>query len=97
MAHDMGESLKAVVRSDSSVALAICQRVGLGKVRHIEVQYLWVQEKHSAKEIDLRKVKGEDNPADLLTKGVPQEVLRKNVRAANVQLRGARVAVRRCH
>ena len=47
MARDMGDSLRAVVRSDSSAALAISQRVGLGKVRHLEVQYLWIQERHS--------------------------------------------------
>ena len=58
MARDMGEGLIAVIRSDSSAALAISQRVGLGKVRHIEVQYLWIQERHAALQIDLRKVKG---------------------------------------
>ena len=72
MARDMCEELKAVVRCDSSAALAISQRVGLGNVRHLEVQYLWIQERHSAKQNDLRKVKGEQNPADMLTKGVPQ-------------------------
>ena len=45
MARDMGEQLKAVVHSDSSAALAMSQRVGLGKVRHIDVQYLWTQER----------------------------------------------------
>ena len=59
------------MRSDSSAALAISQRVGLGKVRHIDVQYLGLQERHAAKELVLRKVLGEENPADLLTKGVP--------------------------
>ena len=37
MARDMGEELRAVVHSDSSAALAMSQRVGLGKVRHIDV------------------------------------------------------------
>ena len=76
------------MRSDSAAALAISQRVGLGKVRHIDVQYLWIQEKHSAKEIDLGNVKGEDNPADMLTKGVPQEILGRHVRASNIVVRG---------
>ena len=94
MARDMGEELRAVVRSDSSAALAISQRVGLGKVRHLQVQYLWIQERHSAKELDLRKVKGEQNPADLLTKGVPREVLQRHVAAAGMEMRGARAVVR---
>ena len=40
MAADFGESLKGIVYSDSVAALGICTRVGLGKVRHIKVQYL---------------------------------------------------------
>ena len=87
MARDMGEGLKAVVRSDSSAALAMSQRVVIGKVRHIEVQHLWIQERHSAKDIDLRKVRGDVNPADLLTKGVPQETLRRHAAAACIELR----------
>ena len=46
MSADFGEELGCTVRSDSSAALAISQRVGLGKVRHIQVQYLWIQERH---------------------------------------------------
>ena len=64
------------------------QRVGLGKVRHIDVQYLLIQERHSAKELDLRKAKGELNPADLLTNGVPQETLRRHAAASGLDLRG---------
>ena len=58
MARDMGEELRAVVHSDSSAALAMSQRVGLGKVRHIEVQYLWIQERYASKGLDLHKVRG---------------------------------------
>ena len=94
MARDMGEELKAVVRSDSSAALAMPQRVGLGKVRHLAVQYLWIQERHSKKELDLRKVKGEHNPADLLTKGSPPGDPQATRHCGGVQLRGARVAGR---
>ena len=88
MGKDMGESLQAVVRSDSSAALAISQRVGLGNVRHIEVQYLWIQERHSSKDLELGKVKGQQNPGDLLTKGVPQELLNRHAGTAGVAFRG---------
>ena len=33
---------------------------------------------------------GEHNPADLLTKGVPQEVLKRHIRAAHVQVGGGK-------
>ena len=80
--------MSAEVGSDSSAALAVSQRVGLGKVRRIQAQYPWTREGYAAKQFDLRKVKGEGNPADILTNGVTQEVLRRHVRAANVQVMG---------
>ena len=48
--------------------MGICTRQGLGKLRHIDTQTLWVQEKVRMKQITLRKVLGDVNPADLLTK-----------------------------
>ena len=71
MARDMGEELKAVVYSDSSAALAMSQRVGLGKVRHIDVQYLWIQGDTQRRRSTFAKVKGEEDPADMLTPGPP--------------------------
>ena len=54
--------------TDSSAAIAICQRQGLGKVGHLDTQTLWIQQAIRAGKVDLRKVAGESNPADLLTK-----------------------------
>ena len=40
-------------------------------MRHISTHTLWVQERVRNKSLKLRKVKGELNPADLLTKHMP--------------------------
>ena len=88
MGKGMVECLKAVVRSDSSAALAISQRVGLGTVCHIEVQYLWIQGRHSSKDLELRIVNGEQNPADSLTKGDPRELLNRHAGTAGIEFRG---------
>ena len=88
MSADFGEDIGCTVRSDSSAALAISQRVGLGRVRHIQVQYLWIQERHYEGSLGLSKVKGEQNPADMLTKGVPQEILSRHMRASDMEPRG---------
>ena len=92
MGRDFGEEMSAIVRSDSSAALAISQRVGLGKVRHLQTQYLWIQERHADCSLLLQKVKGEWNPADILTKGVPQEVLNRHMRVADLDSRGGTTA-----
>ncbi len=45
VAKDLGMELNATVHSDASAALAIAQRQGLGKLRHLRVQFLWIQER----------------------------------------------------
>ena len=43
-------------------------------MRHINVKSLWLQEKQLQHELSYEKVKGEENPADGLTKHVRQEL-----------------------
>ena len=61
------------VWTDSSAALGIASRSGLGKLRHLETHTLWVQEKVRTKAISVKKVRGEVNPADLFTKHLPSK------------------------
>ncbi len=62
-------------RCESSAAIGICRRSGIGRVRHLAVGQLWVQEKVRSGEITLCKVLGTENPADVLTKHVPRETV----------------------
>ena len=68
MAADLGEDIKIVLRLDSSAALGIGGRQGLGKLRHLETGYLWLQDVLTQKRLSVRKVKRSENPADLGTK-----------------------------
>ena len=68
LALDFGIRLQATVHTDASAALAISQRQGLGKLRHIDVHWLWLQERIKNGDIAASKVKGTENPADLMTK-----------------------------
>ena len=59
---------------DSTAAIGICGRDGLGKLRHIDTQCLWTQQWLRDKTVELRKVRGDSNPADIFTKhliGIP--------------------------
>ena len=56
------------IKSDASAAIGICNRIGLGKVRHIEVNQLWLQEKSVGRKLNIEKVDGCLNLADHLTK-----------------------------
>ena len=66
--RDLGVEAPVRVWTDSSAAIGICSRQGLGKLRHIDTHTLWVQQAVRCKRIDLRKVDGETNPADIFTK-----------------------------
>ena len=65
---DMGIERKLRLKTDASVAKSIASRRGLGKLRHIELNQLWLQEKVNSGKIEIEKVKGTENPADALTK-----------------------------
>ena len=50
--------------------MGMAKRKGLGRVRHVEVGELWIQDTVKQKRMTISKVAGEENPADILTKHV---------------------------
>jgi hypothetical protein len=81
VAADLGVIIAVInVKTDASAAKGIASRKGLGKIRHIEVSQLWLQDRVSRGEIVVTKVKTEDNLADALTKYVPSSVLESHMR-----------------
>ena len=77
MAADLGADLKVLMHADSSAAIAIAKRRGAGKLRHINIGLLWIQERTESEEITIKKVKGVSNPSDMMTKAVIREKLEK--------------------
>ena len=71
--------------ADASAALSIAKRQGAGKMRHINVKSLWLQEKWVQKLLEYVKVKGEDNPADGLTKHVRQQLAEQYARIVSMK------------
>ena len=74
MMSDFGLRMPVRLWTDSSAALGIAGRSCLGKLRHVETHTLWVQEKVRTGAIQVRKVRGEVNPADLFIKHLPSSV-----------------------
>ena len=89
-ANDLGMAFSGEVYTDSSAALGILQRTGLGKVRHLRTQGLWVQEVRSTKRLTYKKVLGTKNPADMLTKHMSAELLSRHMAVLGAELRGGR-------
>ena len=82
--------LKIRLKTDSSAAKGIASRKGIGKVRHIEVNQLWVQDRVAKGEIELIKVPGAINVADALTKSVESDKLQSHMEQVNLSLKSGR-------
>ena len=91
-AADLGMSLTPVVRTDATAALGIAQRRGLGKVRHIQTQALWVQQAYSEKTLGFEKVPGTENPSDILTKHVPGVLLDEHLARMGLEVEAGRAS-----
>ena len=61
MLQDLGIAAQVKLECDSAAAIGIASRVGLGKLRHLEVHLLWLQELVRDKRVQLHKVDGKSN------------------------------------
>ena len=72
MAHDWGDASDIAVHIDSSAAIGVVNKRGSGELRHIRVGQLWIQELAEDGEVSIKKVGGEQNVADLMTKNLAE-------------------------
>ena len=68
MLRDWGQEMSLTILADSTAALGIAKRRGAGKLRHVKIGMLWLQELKDENAIEFEKVDGVNNPADLMTK-----------------------------
>ena len=73
MLSELNVDTDLTLKTDASAAVGISMRRGLGKVRHIDVTQLWVQEKIAQKVFRICKVNTTENLSDALTKGISQD------------------------
>ena len=82
--NDIGLDLKTLILTDASAALGIVRRRGLGRIRHLDVTDLWLQEQVRNKELDVQNISGADNMADLLTKNLARQLMVKHLTSMNI-------------
>ena len=75
------------VHSDSSAARGIVQRQGPGRLRHLDIRELWMQEYVRRKRAEVVQVPTEINVADIGTKPLPQARLEALLRMLPVTRR----------
>ena len=67
LAASLGDKLTLELRTDASAARGVILRQGVGKVRHLQVKQLWLQENVAAGELTIVKIPRVDNCSDALT------------------------------
>ena len=80
------------VYSDATAAIGIARRKGLGKIRHLDVTDLWIQDRIRSKAITLDKVLGTENMADVLTKYVDKKVMESAIHRMGLRQASGRPA-----
>ena len=68
--QEIGCKTKLACLTDSSAAKGICHRRGVGRVKHLALKELWVQDRVDKGELTVKKVGTEENWGDLGTKAL---------------------------
>ncbi|CAE8682082.1 unnamed protein product [Polarella glacialis] len=92
LAKELGTEMPLTICTDSSSARALSMRRGFGRLKHLEVRSLWVQQEFKEKSFELVKVPTALNLSDLLTKAVSPKVLWCLSELLGLQLEGEEAA-----
>ena len=90
MTGDFGVEVTIKVNIDASAAKGMANRKGLGKVRHIAVNQVWIQDRISKGDSTIIKVNGKENLADILTKHANAEDIRVHLHKTSQSIQEGR-------
>ena len=76
--RDLGYEKRPVLAIDAKATEHILHRQGIGKLKHIDVAYLWIQDEVRSQRLQVRRIKSEDNVTDLGTKPLKKAVIAKH-------------------
>ena len=85
--------MKARVGMDANAAMGIVQRKRLRKLRHAEVDVLWIHERDARRLLPFQEVPGQDGPSGMMTKNVPVAVVDQYIARLNIAVVGGRASV----
>ena len=87
MMNDLGMEFKVHLKTDASAAVGMSMRRGLGRVRHVEVGQLWLQDLVHKGRIGIEKIEGKKNIADALTKPAASDMVGLHIHGVGLKLR----------
>ena len=86
----LGDDGELQMHMDASAAIGIIERKGLCKMRHLDLNNLWIQEQQARMAIPTEKVGGTNNIADLMTKHVSAAEIDKYITMMSQEFREGR-------
>ena len=90
LAFNFGKEVKGRVCTDAAAAIGMAWRRGLGKTRHIDVQYLWIQTEINEERLGLTKVNTKETPADIFTRAVSSDCLQQHMDTLGYEMSNTR-------
>ena len=87
---EWGIEVDLVIKSDAVAAIGMVKRQGLGRIRHLAVADLWIQQKAREGVVNFKNLEGSKNTSDILTKPVEAEVLERHMHSLGFEFRSGR-------
>ena len=96
LAKGLGLETQIRIWVDSTSAKSTASRTGLGRVRHLETRFLWVQEALKKGRFKILKIAGTENPSDILTKPLSAKDMEKSLEKVGAKFEYRKKAVSWC-
>ena len=90
--EDLGAEYTARLHMDATAAQGVIDRQGISKIRHLDLNVLWLQEQLARELAPITKVIGTKNGADLMTKNVEAPLMLEHCRRLGVEPREGRAS-----
>ena len=84
--EDLGFHVQVEVIQDSTAAKGTASRAGIGRIKHLDVGWCWIQQTVESGKIRLVKINGKCNPADFLTKPKSAKEMARLAEALNFDM-----------
>ncbi len=83
---EMRRKPRLVLRTDSTSAASSTKRRGLGRMRHLDIRELWLQDEVRSGKLTIDRVPGLHNSADVLTKAMPSPRFVELLRSLHLEI-----------
>ena len=90
--EDLGINVAIEIEIDAKATLGMVSRQGLGKMKHVEVHDLWIQEAIKRGRLTVKKIPRAIKTADLLASPSEAEDIKKFMKELNFEVKEVKVA-----